>query len=268
MRITEAPGFSLADFQRRWELARLRAVRSAVAELANDATAETELLRLVPADARDRVLRNVFDYSRKLGVSASQYLGLSWEISDLADVLSLLKVPCVGGIWRDHNSAKVLERKGCDVGAGLGAFGCDYWREALDGLVMGVGDTERLARHRSQGHGDDSCVDVLFIEKAGPPPRVVSSGRQASSRRFGPLPEGLEESLREVCERFQAMKIHLVLEGVSENILYYRLDAQEGVLCGAGGKLLHESFIRALARVNPCLIARDASPLAVYGGAS
>ncbi len=217
-------------------------------------------------EQRDAVLRAVFEASRKLGLSAARFLGVSWEITDLAEVLSGLVVPCVGGAWREHNGARVLERNGCDLPKALGSLGCDYWREALDGLVMGVGENERLSRHQSAGHGDDGCLDVLFVE-GFVVPRVTSFVSEVSSgARFGPLPVGLVEGLHEVRTRFESMKIRLRLEGVSEGVLYYQLEAEEGVLCGAGGKLLHDSFARAVARVNSALTPKDIAPIAVYGG--
>jgi hypothetical protein len=92
------------------------------------------------------------------------------------------------------------------------------------------------------------------------------------SLKYGPLPEVLMTALVPVQERFRKLKINLVLEGLSEGILYYRLDADEGVLCGAGGKMLHESFLKELENIksqnNLKLIARDCAPLAVYGGSN
>lgn len=275
MEILSDSRFKLAEFSSRWERARLAALRSAlnpeVASSNGSALAgEFTLLQKVRPEQREALTRFVFDNSRKLGQSVSRYLGVSFELSDLSGLLRAIQVPCVGGQWRAHNAAFVLERPGCNWGKELGSLACDYWREALDGLVMGVGENERLARHRSYGHGDVNCEDVLFVEEA-PAPRVIGDTEEnttPATHRFGAVPPEVAVALGDACARFEAMKVKLLLKGVSEGVLYYELKADEGVLCGAGGKLLHDSLAREMSQRLPHLTARDVAPLAVYGGAS
>ena len=276
-KIFDHPLFSINDFSRRWEKARISslqlAIKSADLEGSLDvlALSEEQLLKLVSPAQKENILRAVFDSSRKFGMNASRYFKMTFEVLDLAELLQELHIPCFQGKWRNHNSAYVLERKGCEMLANFGALGCDYWRESLDGLVVGVGEDERLARHRSQGHGDAECVDVLFTENYTPP-RVIGAEDVAlakpKSSKYGPVPSTLRSALEPIRKRFQQMKIQLVLEGVSEGTLYYRLDADEGVLCGAGGKLLHDSFFREVTTVCPGVAVQDCSPLAVYGGST
>ncbi len=276
-RIFDHPRFSLEDFSSRWTRARISALRSTLDSTASGGSGNDEslseelLLQRVSPEKRDSVLRSVFDSSRRFGMNASRHFGMSFEISDLAEILQSLSIPCFAGKWRSHNSAFVLERNGCRLLTGLGSVACDYWREALDGLVVGVGENERLARHRSRGHKDTECVDVLFVEEYVSP-RVLDPAASPAliqqSRKYGPVPADVISALDPARQRFRNMKVQLVLEGESEGILYYRLDADEGVLCGAGGKLLHDSFSREAALVCPNLSVRDASPLAVYGGST
>ncbi len=280
MNILEHPRFDLTEFSERWRRARLSALSSVLAKKSTSLQLafplqEEQLLGLIDTELVDSALRNVFDASRKLGLSAVRYLGMTLEISDFAEILPYFGTPCFREQWRSHHAAnaaqaaQVLERKGCDALSKFGSFACDYWREALDGLVMGMGENERLSRHRSQGHGDSECVDVLFTEEFSFP-RVVkeNSGTAPEKNKFGPVNHELEDALKSIRKRFESMKIGLHLDGVSENTLYYRLEAEEGVLCGAGGKLLHESLSRELAKKFPLLLIKDAAPLAVYGGSS
>jgi hypothetical protein len=137
---------------------------------------------------------------------------------------------------------------------------------------MGVGDNERLARHRSVGHGDLECLDVLFAEEYTVP-RVVSGINQGQQMpgnrpRYGAIPADLSEQLEHTRKRLEATGVTLELEGLSEGTLYYQLTPKKGVLCGAGGKLLHDSFLKDLARIAPHVKAKDSAPLAVYGGSS
>lgn len=282
MRICEHPEFDLEDFSLRWQKARLSALRSLLVgvdlsalssgkfEGLNFSEQEIGLLKLVPEDLRELTLRKVFDYSRQLGLGLSKFLGVSLELSDFSDILAGTNVPCYQGRWRTRNQAQVLERIGCKSVRELGSFGCDYWREALDGLVMGAGDTERLARHRSLGHGDQECVDVLFSEEYSVPRLVHTDGeiKRAPIKKYGPIPGEILQEIEPLSKRFEAMKVHLYVDGLSEGALYYRLEADEGVLCGAGGKLLHDSFCKDLMKRFPHITPKDAAPLAVYGGST
>lgn len=274
--ICDHPNFDTKDFGLRWQKARLSALRSLLSEKVDSlncqeqdlAAQEMKLLSIVPDELHDQILRRVFDYSRQLGVSISKFLGLSFEISDFSEILAETKTPCFLGKWRIHNDAHVLERKGCASLSTLKSFGCDYWREALDGLVTGAGDTERVARHRSLGHGDEECLDVLFTENYSVP-RVVSRAQDKtfnSFKKYGSVPAELTQALEGISTRFKNMKVQLYVDGFSEGALYYRLETDEGVLCGAGGKLLHDSFCKELAKKYPNVLAKDSSPLAVYGG--
>ncbi len=255
--VLQHPKFDLGEFRDRWERSRLSALASV---LQKSSLNESALLKEVDSKNQDQVLRAVFENSRKFGLSAAKYLGVAWELSDLIDVLPRLGLPCFAESWRSHNSAQVLERSGCVSLGQHGSFGCDYWREALDGLVMGVGENERLARHRSLGHGDSGCLDVLFTEEYVVP-RVVSA--ESANPKFGPIPSAMMKNLEPTQKSFESMKVNLLLKGFSEGTLFYQLDAQEGVLCGAGGKLMHESFAQDVAQMDPSLKIQDVSPIAV-----
>lgn len=273
MRLLDYSDFNLVDFALRWKKARMAALQVSLSITVLNNSSEFEILASVPELSRDAVLRSVFDYSRKFGVSASRHLGVSLEISDFSDLLQHVEIPCYASPWRTHNQAQVLERDGCESLSALGSFGCDYWREALDGLIMGAGDSERLSRHRSRGHGDLQCVDVLFSEDYTIP-RVISSttakadSASSSGVKFGPVPQDVQAALEEIGKNFEQMKVRFQVRGFSEGVLYYELEAKEGVLCGAGGKLLHDSLLLSFAEKIPNLIARDVAPLAVYGGSS
>lgn len=276
--IIQDPRFDSEDFLVRWKRARVSALKpfvvggtEAIGEIQE---AEEEVLlarilaRLKDTDG-DLILRRVFDQSRKFGLSASKFLGLTFEISDLREILGKSEISCFGGVWRSHNEAFVHERTGCSSFKDLGSFGCDYWREALDGLVMGVGENERLARHKSLGHGDSTCVDILFTE-AFATPRVVHADSVVipSQPKYGALPTEVMEQFQPVFAKFRQMKIELIIAGISEGTLYYRLDPEKGVLCGAGGKLMHDTFLRDTKKLFPNLKVADVAPLAVYGGST
>ena len=280
IRIIQHPEFNILEFRNRWKKSRISALnstlvgsKSSFSKIQNEQDEQDEmfLLKRITNENREAALKNVFDHSRRLGLSVAKFFGVTWEMSDFSEVLPQLDLPCFATPWKKHNEAQVLERNGCASLIQSGSLGCDYWREALDGLVMGVGENERLARHRSQGHGDSNCVDILFTENYVFP-KIVSAHTQntpvKTNVKFGPLPDEILEKLIPVQKRFAGMKVCLTLDGFSEGTLYYQLHTDEGVLCGAGGKLMHDSFLREFSKHFPSLATKDVSPLAVYGGSS
>jgi len=251
--------FKVNEFSQRWLRARKAAIHSALAlPVGVDGEEEKFLLQKVQPDQREAVLKAVFDLSRKLGVSLSRHLSLSLGAQDFSELLPLIASPCFSSRWRIHNEAQVATRPGCVFIDGLGSFGCDYWREALDGLVMGASDDVRLARHRSVGHGDADCVDVLFCDKgSGPKP----------GKHRGEVPVEYAQGLEVLTRQFQEKGITLRWEGYSEGVLFYRMEAGAKPLCGAGGQLMHGALKGEVRKFFPELELRDGSPLAVIGDA-
>ena len=252
--------FSVQEFRRRWSAARISALRSVLAGnvFASQRNEENLLLAAVLPEQRDEVLKAVFDFSRKLGVSLSRHLGLSLEVDDFAKLLPLVEAPCFSAAWKNHNDAIVATRSICEAGKSLGALGCDYWREALDGLIMGASDEVRLARHLSAGHGDPECIDVLFADAGtGPQP----------GKHHGGIPATFTQGLQVLTRQFAERGITLQWEGYSEGVLFYRVKAGANPLCGTGGQLIHDALKEEVQKFFSGIEARDGSPLAVIGDA-
>ncbi len=228
MRILEHPQFNLDDFRRRFEMAR--------------ASAGSDL-------------RRVFDFSRKLGLSLSKYLGVTFELNDLKEILPKLGTVCFDGEWQAHGASYVLKRSGCRLLQEQGSSACDYWREALDGLVMGLCEDERFARHESCGHGDASCVDVLFLDR--------------ESVRLGPIGSAQWPKLRVIQECFQAVDMNLNFKGKLESTVYYELNSKTSNLkksCSDSNADAHRELSEIFSAFFPTLKLQDVSPLAVIGG--
>lgn len=225
MRILEHAQFDLEDFSRRFESAR---------------------------NSAGQDLRKLFDNTRKLGLSLVKYLGLTFELPDLVEVLPSLKTTCFDGIWKSHRASYVLERPGCKLLAEQGSAACDYWREALDGLVMGLCEDERLARHQSCGHGDSTCVDVLFLDR--------------ESVRLAPVPSKLLPKLNLMKTCFESEEAMLTFKGLLENTLFYEIKTLKTKPCGDENKNWHDELKSMAADFVPDLKLQDASPLAVIGG--
>lgn len=268
----EVSTFDAKDFNQRWLKARLSALRKSnpIADQngeVNSSVAEAELIEnyFLPqeettleeiAKKKDTLLKEIFDNSRSLAMSLSKFLGLTFELQDFQYLLEKSDIPCAKGQWESRNSAKILTRTGCDFCAKSGSNACDYWREAFDGLVMGLGEKERLARHASLRHGDSACVDVFYFD---------DDGRKETSMAWGPLPEHMAAKLLEICTDFESkMKASILIKGLSEGVLYFEYKSSTDALC-SGGQLLTSTFERKVKKLYPGLRIQEVTPRAVLG---
>ncbi|HEY8270610.1 MAG TPA: hypothetical protein VIG33_06945 [Pseudobdellovibrionaceae bacterium] len=261
--------FNAEEFNQRWLKARTSALRK-VCEPSKDTIefSEADLIdqyfsqvaAATPEERikkKDQLLRHVFDHSRLLAMSLSKFLGVTFEIQDFQDLLEKSEIPCVQGQWDSRRTAKVLNRHGCDFCPKSGANACDYWREALDGLVMGLGDKERLARHASVRHGDAACVDVFYFD--------AEEERRETSLAWGPIPESMTAKLLEICDDFESkMKTSILLKGLREGVLYFEFKSSTDTLC-SGGQLLASTFQRKIQKHYPALRIQEVTPRAVLG---
>lgn len=252
--------FNLIEFLEKWRQARISAIKQNIKVeyiSALEAGYEEYLLNFVAPDNQEKVLRGVFDNSRKLGLSLVKFLGISLELQDIKDILMRSSIPCAIGTWESRPHAQVLKRQGCSSAQKAGPFYCNYWREAFDGFTMGVGEQERYARHKSIPHGDDECLDIYFIDNP-----------KEKDNKWGRVPDHMLSQLSEIQEQFEKnMQTKLILEGLSEGVLYFKLESlnKDNPVCGTGAKLLHESLIKKVKSKFPGLSLMDTSPLAVYG---
>jgi hypothetical protein len=173
-------------------------------------------------------------------------------LDTLPRLLSQLDVPCLAfGKWSDVAGGKTLSRRPCSQNKTAGE--CDYYREAIDGLVIGLTEEVRHTRHKSLGHGDDSCLDMLYDDPT-------------TNARFGPLPDDVSEAagpLQRLLKSFSS-DLKLTLLGVSEGVLLYRLEAKDGCSTVSLARQLIE---RNLSKKVPHLTLRELSPKSVFEGA-
>lgn len=258
--------FDPEEFHGRWLKARISAINKAAPSEISSKLSESDLIdhffstirnnsEKESTQKKDTLLKNIFDHSRLLAISLSKHLGLSFEIEDFQNLLKKSQIPCFQGNWENRTNARILTRNGCDSCKNAGANACDYWREAIDGLVMGLGEKERFARHASVRHGDTSCVDVLFFE----------SETSKETLALGPLPEHMAPTLLSICEDFERkMNVPIQIKGLSEGILYFEFKASTDNMCGAGN-LLTLTFQRKIQKLYPGLSVKEISPYAVLG---
>lgn len=239
---------ALADLAGRWSRARCSALRAVVA--GRDGS-EDDLLPIALATDAAQVHHRVFDNSLRLGGGFARLHGVL-AFADMPRALGAMRVPCLDGAWRcfDGEEALALARPGCPLGTS-GAAACDYWREAIGGLVLGMTGGARHARHESLGRRGERCVDYFYVDPESP-------------LRFGPLPESLGAELERVRRTARAFDGATTVRflGVSEGVLLYRIDR-----AGCGGQLDVRAIVeRAVKCRFPDLELREISPRSVFDG--
>jgi hypothetical protein len=235
------------DLGRRWQRAR-RAARAAEVPEPSCSPSDVDdaaILIAAPAAAAAAAQRGVFDNSRRLGDGFRRFHGAELTLAELPMVLAQLaaaSATCLRGTWTQapDEDTLLLERTGCPAGAG-GPRSCDWWREAISGLVLGVTGGLRHARHCSVGHGADRCIDVFHVDPQSP-------------RRYGPIPDDMRAQLAAVARSVAILDASCTVEflGLSDDVLYYRLPTAD---CGGsvrGQPLVERSVRRRFPRVSLC----------------
>ena len=159
--LIELPLNSVDDLAVRWRAARFSAFKNSSHPPMNS---EDEYLGIINSGDEaqfDELLKRVFLNSRSLGMSYQKTFGLVWDLGDIARFSRDLRSPCLQGTWEHSASARQLTRSGCTGGSEGGLRECQYWREAIDGLVTGLCENERFVRHECVAAGNSQCVDVF-----------------------------------------------------------------------------------------------------------
>lgn len=249
---------SLPDLDARWKLARISAIMK-VKPIDNEDLFLSSLSSYEKEDF-ENVLKGVFLNSRKLGVSYQRYTQITWERSDFKKYFQFLKSPCLQGNWESKKNGDALVRNGCSEGKSYGSLYCQYWREALDGLVLGLSDDAGYARHSAITSGDKTCLDVFYEDQ-----KHLTDAIWSNEHRWGELPSEIIPQLDDMKLEFQKLGIELDFLGVKESELYYKLESKKHLICGATGNIYRHMLEKKTSEFLPNLKLKDASPVAVYG---
>ncbi len=239
------------DLAERWRRARRAALTATVAPRSTIEGDEELLARALQED-RKGALRRVFDNSLRLGTSFARYHDHELSLEELPALLPQLGAPCLSCRYRpcETEPALFLEQSRCDA-ATLGAGACDWWKEAIEGLVLGVTGGIFYTRHASAGHGGGVCVGVLYIDPESP-------------LRFGPIPEVMREALEGVRRTARTFHSSLDVEflGMNEGVLFYRIRRRGCDETPLNAQSLVE---RGIHRRFPGVVLREVSERSVLG---
>lgn len=237
----------LADLFDRFAKAR----RSALAKVYEAEPPADEVTGVVELrEARwEEALKQVYLASWRLGRGAARVAGGAVGLAEMADRLRTGRgVPCLAGRWRAEGAAIVRESPGCAEGVMGGARVCDWYREALDGLVSGLAHEVGFARRASLGRCGTHCEDVLFDDSA---PEL----------RLAPVPTFVLEHVAHPMRRLGEEGIELELLGLAENRLYVSFTRKSGG-CGVP-RLYFDLLADHLRERFPEIELRDATPRAM-----
>lgn len=250
---------TIPDLAARWKMARESAFRNVTAETKTEKVIFAGLNDLEESKFED-LLKLVFLNSRNLGISYQKAKNFVWERDDFVLFLQELGSPCLQGSWERRPTAAVLSRHGCESGRTLGQRSCQYWREAIDGLVMGISDEVGFARNQSICTQHDDCVDVFYEEEAS-----LTDAIWGNTNRWGLLPDSVKSDLAAIEKKYRELKIDLKFLGIKEKDLFYKLEPKENLTCGSAGTIYRLKLEELVKDKFPDLTLKDASPIAVYG---
>jgi hypothetical protein len=235
------------DLATRWARARRAALLATGVTETN--LAEPEMIEAALSQDRALCLKLAFDNSRQLGLGFRRFYAVDVPLQNLARLLPDLGAPCLQGKWQrvDAPPHFRIEREPCVWEESCTALGA-FFREATDGLVLGLSSSAHFARHQSKSAGDSRCLDVLFV-------------REAKELRYGPLPDSMEQGLAEAKKLASTFDSQTDVEflGVSEGVLFYSVKTSSV----HPGVRIKPSLERALLRRFPQLSFVDVTPTEV-----
>lgn len=243
---------SLKDLRGRWERAR----RAAAQTLVGPVDAHVDELALVgcAAEVDEAGLhRQLFENSARLGEGFVRVEKRRVPLEVIPEVLEALAPPCLGrGRWEAAGEgAWRLVRPPCTEQCERAT--CDAWREAIDGLVLGLTGGARHTRTSSVGHGQTQCIDLIYSDAENP-------------LRYGEIEENLVpilESVQKFVRRFRGADVRFL--GVSEGVLLYQFDTSG---CSGGRTPAQALVEQLLEKKLPHLKVRELSPRPVLDDAA
>lgn len=251
-----------AELNHRWQLARSAALRTVngvdaagpVAGGAHAAADETWAITLGMSAAPEALPRLVYDHGLKLGRSFARFHGGPLDGDALGGLLAGLDSPCLRGrmVRSEDERAWVLDRPACE---GACATTCEFWREALGGLIHGLTDGLQYVRHASASAGALTCRDVVHADPEGTWRFAALTSAQTEAL------EGARLTLRMLAP--DSPDVHIRFLGSLEGVIHY-----ERPRSGCGGPDAdaaagEERLTQVLGRFVPGGRFKDVSPRAV-----
>ncbi|MFN8576392.1 MAG: hypothetical protein U0354_06005 [Candidatus Sericytochromatia bacterium] len=205
-------------------------------------------------EKKEELLRDIFDISRKFGLKFLSENKLDYlDIKQFQEILEVLDIPCLSGVWSsDSDKAFSIKRDKCEYKEK--ALTCLFWREAIDGLTMGLGDSLRYSRHKSRYFSKDKeCVDVIYDSNK-------------INLRWDKVPEDISIKFQPLIEKLNTKQVELNFIGYAEKTIYYKIKDSNENLSGFRRKFLIETIEKFCSEKVPEINLFEISPRAVIEG--
>ncbi len=201
-------------------------------------------------DKEDELLRDVFLKSRDCGLEISNKFECFFESGEILKILNNSNLFCFQGVINEisKNDVLTLSRNGCSNKNN--PFICNYFRESADGLVMGMGESARYARHLSVGNGNELCFDVFY-------------NSSYKKWQFGDIPDDFKKHLSKITDDLFASDVVFTPVGINETTFFYQMVSNGKSPCGAGAQLLVKLVEKSVHSYNKNLVLCDVTPRGV-----
>ena len=210
------------DLSARWSRAR-RGARGPRTPDEAGARGEARALAAVPPDRREAVTEALFRNSWRLGRSAAGSYGPVRGVDAMVTLFAGLDAPpCLAGSWAKEGGIATHRRQGCAANSAGVRFVCDAWREAIDGLVCGLGEGVAYVRRSRASQAGGLCEELLYAA-------------DARGHAWGAPPPDLASTLARVAEGLAERGVAVRFLGINENRLGYVVEAAGLPDCGPGG---------------------------------
>jgi hypothetical protein len=216
MRVIETEPNLFNLYAHLYQVARQKTLRKYFKNDLSDESALLEKVQELPQSEQISLFKDIYEHSRQAGLYIVKQEGDTFSTDKIIAFLNSTDIPCMSGGWNilniENNTWNRFRNNCPDT---VCRSRCNYWRESVRGLIEGLGDTTKFARHRSIGHGDIICVDFIYDS-------------EYSDYRFGFITEEIAALFEPLKDELAKHGLKLILDGFSEGILFYRIIDDKG----------------------------------------
>ena len=214
---------------------------------------EVSLLKMIKPESEENLLRKVFENSKKFASSAKWYYGAEWEVSDFYEVISKSEMSCFRGRWNSFQEGISLERECCELANKTRPFICHYYKEAMDGLVLGLTDEVIYRRYENCSGRDGICKDVFLYS-------------DAKDLKFAPIPDYLLHELEQVKIKLLEIGVSVDFPGQLEGEIFYQWKVVDKKSCEDLSKKVKQVIEQNISQFE--INIKDITPKAIIGPGS
>ncbi|GIW23081.1 MAG: hypothetical protein KatS3mg068_2088 [Candidatus Sericytochromatia bacterium] len=197
-------------------------------------------------------LKEIFDLGRVIGLEILKEKDKELSLKEILDEIYKLNISCFKGDLKIDNNFIKIERTNCPY-TSANYFICLYWREFIDGFIMGIGNKERYSRHASIKYGlNNFCTDIIYYNND-------------QKYRWSNLPEDVLNFIKLQNKKYSVKNIQIEGVGFNERTLFYKIKDNSSISSFRKGFII-ESFAKEFKKRFPKFNSCEISPRSVIEG--